>query len=243
LLQLVVTLVIEPSGVGKLSDVTTACLHWRVKPMVQLHGRVTVIDVKRCQMYVDNFGEFFIDQLACADVVVLSRVDLHPERAESARSLIRKYNERAAIFAWPLDVLSGEEILSAARFEPGLSSAHEDHGGDHDEDHDSHDEDHHGHGHAHRHAANEAFQAVTVHPSRTLTVDALNNCMARVDRGEFGRVIRAKGILATPEGTVNLQYVPGSLEIHPCKGAAGGALCLIGEKLNREGLDALLEGA
>ena len=231
---------------GKLSEVTAACRHPLAAPLIALRGRVTVVDVKRCCTYLENFGEFFEDQIESADLVVLSRVDSFPDRAPAARALVAGINDRAAVFYWPLDALTGEEILSAACRQVDGHDDHDDHDGhdghDGHESHDGHDgcddhdgcECHHPHGHSHRHDAPDVFDVVTVYPPPDLSVNALRDRMARVDGGEFGRVIRAKGVLRVPGGVVNLQFVPGELTMEPSL-ASGGALCLIGDKLDVDG--------
>ena len=108
-------LLIEPSGVGKLSDVLTACNHTAIKPLAEIKRKITVVDVKRCKMYAENFGEFFEDQVKKADVVMLSRTDLFPDRTEDACRVIRSLNPGAALFSKPWDQIHAYEILAAGQ--------------------------------------------------------------------------------------------------------------------------------
>ncbi len=75
-------ILIEPSGVGKLSDIIQACADARLRGLVRISRKITVVDVKRCAMYLENFGEFFEDQIRHTDAVVLSRVEAYPDRTE-----------------------------------------------------------------------------------------------------------------------------------------------------------------
>ncbi len=107
-------IVIEPSGVGKLSDVMKAVVDIAKKQPVELDSSITVADVNKCKMYMKNFGEFFNNQIEYADTIVLSRTQsISDSKLEDAVALLRTKNETAAIITTPWDVLSGNIILEA----------------------------------------------------------------------------------------------------------------------------------
>lgn len=125
-------IIIEPSGVGKLSDIVTACADPQIQSLAKVKSRITVADAKRCKMYLDNFGEFFINQIENADVVLLSRAGLFPDQAAPARGLVKKLNPHARLFSEPW-----EQITSSAILAPHPREAHCDH-----EHHCSHSHEH-----------------------------------------------------------------------------------------------------
>ena len=151
-------IIIEPSGVGKLSDVARAVE--RGLDGVQINAKTTVINAKKCLMYAKNFGEFFLDQLENADCVVLSHTDVATkEKIEEALAFVREHNPHAAVVATPIAELSGEEILramekatvSAAEMAKEMLEEHHEHEEhEHHHHHDDHDEECHcGHHHHH----------------------------------------------------------------------------------------------
>ena len=103
---------IEPSGVGKLSDVIKAVEGVKTDVKVQLNSAVAIVDAKKCKMYMKNFGEFFINQIEHAGTIVLSRTDmLSDEKVAQCVALIREHNEKATIITTPWDELEGKLIL------------------------------------------------------------------------------------------------------------------------------------
>ncbi|MDR2088946.1 MAG: GTP-binding protein [Clostridiales Family XIII bacterium] len=105
-------LIIEPSGVGKLSDVAAACADASLRALAEVRRKLTVVDAARCGTYLENFGEFFADQIEHADAVLLSRTEERPDRLEAARDLVRSLNARAALFAEPWEGLDAARLLS-----------------------------------------------------------------------------------------------------------------------------------
>ncbi len=158
-------ILIEPSGVGKLSDVAAAVE--RVEG-AHIGSKVTVVDAGKAKMYMRNFGEFFNDQVASADLLVLSRTDtVRPEKVAEAAELLKAINAGAGLITTPWEQLSGAQILSAmdqnglrAQMEE-LEHEHEHHHHHHDEDecddpecechHHHHDDDEDEHEHHHHH--------------------------------------------------------------------------------------------
>jgi len=158
-------ILIEPSGVGKLSDVIKAVADLSIDKEdmkdVCLNAAVAVVDVSKCKMYIKNFGEFFLNQIENAGTIVLSRTqNVKQEKIEEAVKLLREHNEKATIITTPWDLISGEQILSTMEEGDTLEEQlleevrkhhheHHHHHHDHDEDCDCgcHDHEHHHHDH------------------------------------------------------------------------------------------------
>jgi len=105
--------IIEPSGVGKLSDVMKAVCDVAGEIDVVLNGSVTVVDAQKCKMYMKNFGEFFNNQIESAGTIVLSRTDVaDADKVAQCVEMIREKNPKAAIVTTPIDKLTGEQLLA-----------------------------------------------------------------------------------------------------------------------------------
>ena len=167
-------IVIEPSGVGKLSDVIKAVKNVKTDCEISLNSYTTVVDVNKCKMYMRNFGEFFENQLEYAKTIILSRTDTPKatdEKVEQAVELIRGVNKDAVIITTPIEKLEGSQILEAmeqGRQEEedicpvcGGAHGHEGHDHEHSHDHGEHDHEHshdhgdHDHEHCHDHGDHE----------------------------------------------------------------------------------------
>ena len=159
-------IVIEPSGVGKLSDVIKAVQKIENEVEIKLNSFTTVVDATKCKMYMNNFGEFFSNQIEYAGTVILSRTDkASEEKIATALEIIRGLNQTAAVITTPIEKLSGEKILDTMENNRSLEKelmdeevcpvcgGHHDH--DHEHEHHHHDHDHEecgcGHDHEHEH--------------------------------------------------------------------------------------------
>ena len=167
-------IIIEPSGVGKLSDVIKAVQGVAEDVELDLNSFVTVADAKKCKMYIKNFGEFYNNQVEYAGSIILSRTgNVTEDKLNESVALLREHNEKAAIITTPWDALSGEQILKV--MEDGndmvkelleeeeicpVCGGHHDHEHHHDHDHEHHHHDHdeecscgcgHDHDHDHEH--------------------------------------------------------------------------------------------
>ncbi len=149
--------IIEPSGVGKLSDVMKAVRDVAVHLDVELNSSVTVVDVKKCKMYMKNFGEFFNNQIEYAGNIVLSRTDIaDKDKVEAAVAMIREHNAEATIITTPIDQLTGEQLLEIiekpdtmmADLLAQVQAEYQEHD-HHHHDHDHHHDHHEGHEHLH----------------------------------------------------------------------------------------------
>jgi G3E family GTPase len=170
-------ILIEPSGVGKLSDVMKAVQDAMADREVELNSAVAVVDACKCRMYIKNFGEFFVNQIEHAGTVILSRTDkLNEEKLAACVALVREHNARATIITTPWDALEGDAILQTIEGAKDLEAElmqevlkkheheahHHDHGPDctcgcheHHEHHHHDEHEHHHDEHEHRHDEHE----------------------------------------------------------------------------------------
>ena len=252
-------ILIEPSGVGKLSDVIRAVQDLQM-PDVVLNGFTTVVDAAKAKMYMKNFGEFFNNQVEHASAIILSRTGgMKQDKLDACVALLREKNPTATIVTTPWDELDGKQLLAAMERRDTLAAAleelaeeqehhhhHHEHGeecgcGCHDHEHHHHE---HGeecgcHDHEHHHA-DEVFTSwgrETAHPYEQQELAA---ALQALDTGDYGQVLRAKGIVAGTDGKwLHFDYVPGEVEVRT--GAAGvtGRLCVIGAELKEDVLTSL----
>ena len=141
--------IIEPSGVGKLSDVAVAIENVKEDADIEIEGRITVVDGKKAKMYLDNFGEFFENQVEHASTIVISRTqNMTDEKIEACVHLLREKNDKATIISTPWNQLSGDAIRHALEHGAEIEGLFEHHH-DHDEEcgcgHHHHHEHHHDH--------------------------------------------------------------------------------------------------
>ena len=146
-------ILIEPSGVGKLSDVIKAVQGVEEDVDIQLNSYTTVVDAKKCKMYMRNFGEFFDNQVQYAGAIIMSRTDIVDEKkAMESMELLRSINEKAAIITTPIEKLDGKKILEV--MEHPVSLADELLKEEHEHHHHAHDDEcgcGHDHDHEHHH--------------------------------------------------------------------------------------------
>ena len=299
-------ILIEPSGVGKLSDVTRAVEGVGETLPVSLNSFVTVADVNKVKMYMKNFGEFYDDQISHASCIILSRTGSADEKKVAAAvALIQEKNPTATIVTTDWNELTGAQIVSVMDGKRDLvaellseaqasNAAHADedeeehhHHHDHDEDghecchhhhdhddddddedehehHHHHDEDddhghecchhHHDHDddddedehehhhhdgecccghhhHHHDHDADEVFTSWGHETAHKYSHDELESILTTLDSGEYGAVLRAKGIVDGGDTWYEFDMVPGEHEIRPCGPDVTGKLCVIGSQL------------
>lgn len=290
-------ILIEPSGVGKLSDVIRAVEGVEKDiPEAEMGSFVTVADAGKCRMYVKNFGEFFLNQIEYAGTILLSRTQgMSQEKLEAVVALLREHNAKARIITTPWDEISGETILAAMQDDHDLAAdmlatvlaehhddddddecchhhhhdhdddddecCHHHHHHDHDDDdedeherhhHDHEDEEHehhhhddengvcscgHHHHHHHGHDADEVFVSWGTETVRKFGEDELSAMLSQLDGGEYGLVLRAKGIVpCTDGGWIHFDYTPGEQNIRKGPADYTGRLCVIGSKLVDEKL-------
>ena len=264
-------IIIEPSGVGKLSDVIAAVMNVAGDIDLDLNSFVTVADATKCKMYMKNFGEFYNNQVESANTIILSRTQgMKEEKLAQAVSMIQEKNAKAKIITTPWDELTGEQILAV--MEQGQSLAeelmeeamklheeeeHEHHHHHHDDDDDCccHDHDHehhhhdddddheHEHHHHHHHHADEVFTSWGKETPRKYTKEELDEILVKLsEETEFGIILRAKGMLPAADGTwLYFDLVPGEYEIRNGAPDYTGRLCVIGSKMDTDKLEKLFK--
>ncbi len=147
-------ILIEPSGVGKLSDVMRAVQNVDTQAEIVLNSAVVVVDAKKCRMYAKNFGEFFLNQIEHAGTIILSRTaDVSESKLNTALEIIREHNDKATVITTPWEELDGKKILETienakdleAELMAEVAAAH-DHEEHHHDHHHGNEEHHHDHG-------------------------------------------------------------------------------------------------
>ncbi len=286
-------ILIEPSGVGKLSDVTRAVEGVGAELPVELNSFVTVADVNKVKMYMKNFGEFYDDQVSHASCIILSRTATAGEdKIAKSVALLAEKNPTATIVTTDWNALTGAQIVSVMDGKRDLvaellaeakahnaahagEEEHHHHHHDHDHecchhDHDEHDHDHgcchhdheehdHDHGcchhdheehhehhydehgvcscgHHHDHDADEIFTSWGKETAHKYTREALENALQALDSGEYGMILRAKGIVDGGDTWYEFDMVPGEHEIRPCTADVTGKLCVIGSQLKEHNI-------
>ena len=323
-------ILIEPSGVGKLSDVLKAVENVAGDLDVEINSAVAVVDASKCKMYMKNFGEFFSNQIEYAGTIILSRTDkVDQAKLNACVEMIREHNDKATIITTPLAQLDGKEVLGTIEgadkledmMKEMLEHIHDDHDEDeccghdhdhehhHDHDHDDHDhecccghhhddddedehEHHHHHDHDHddhdhecccghhhddddedehehhhhhdhdedhehhhehdenctcgchdhdhhhhHHHADEVFTSWGIETPNTYSTEDIEKILTALDSGEYGAILRAKGMVPAPDGTwVYYDYVPEEHDIRSGKPEVTGKICVIGSKLDEDKL-------
>lgn len=308
-------ILIEPSGVGKLSDVTRAVEGVGETLPVSLNSFVTVADVNKVKMYMKNFGEFYDDQISHASCIILSRTGSADEKKVAAAvALIQEKNPTATIVTTDWNELTGAQIVSVMDGKRDLvaellseaqasNAAHADedeeehhhhhhdhdedghecchhhhdhddddddedehehhhhhdeddehghecchHHHDHDDDDDEHEHHHHHHDgecccghhhHHHDHDADEVFTSWGHETAHKYSHDELESILTVLDSGEYGAVLRAKGIVDGGDTWYEFDMVPGEHEIRTCGPDVTGKVCVIGSQLKEHEVEEL----
>ena len=257
-------ILIEPSGVGKLSDVIKAVMDSDCGD-IKLNSYTTVVDASKIKMYMKNFGEFYKNQVETAKTIIFSRTQkLSEEKLAQAVAMIKELNDRATIVTTPWDEINGAQILAAMEAENSFAdellkdedicpvcghSHHDEHEHHHDHDeHEHHHHDHdgeccchdHDHDHHHHHHADEVFTTFGVETAKKFTKDELETALTALSSEEYGSVLRAKGIVAGAEGVwYHFDFVPGEHEVRTGSADVTGRMCVIGAKLEEDKIKAL----
>ena len=284
-------IIIEPSGVGKLSDVIGA-VNKVTGPDVTLGYTVAVVDAGKVKVYTKNFGEFYNNQVETASTIILSRTDSVPQaKLDAAVEILREHNSVATVITTPWSELTGEQLISAMEGKASLAAelakleserleaeeeeeehhhhhhddddedAHEHHHHHHHDDEDGEHEHHHDHGghccchdheedehdenctcgchdhHHHHHHADEVFTSWGTETARKFEKQTIENALKALDSGDYGAILRAKGILPAVDGTwIHFDYVPEEHNVRTGSADVTGKLCVIGSKLDEKGI-------
>ena len=256
-------ILIEPSGVGKLSDVIRAVQDIGDPELVP-GSFTTVVDATRAKMYMKNFGEFWCNQVENAGAIVLSRTKgMSETKLAACVDMLRAHNKDAVIVTTPWDELDGKTLRAAMEHEDSLKAelarlaaeAAEDDdedececccGHDHEHEHHhhehEHEHEHHHHHHHHGHDADEVFVSWGAETARKFTETEIVEALQGLDSLRYGQAVRAKGYVASEdEDWIYFDYVPGERELRRGAPAVTGRLCVIGSGLDEEGLRELFK--
>lgn len=219
-------IIIEPSGVGKLSDVMRAVEGVKDEAGLEIGYRITVLDVNKCKMYLKNFGEFYVNQIEYASTVVFSRTDIAKEgKTEAALAVVKEHNSEAAVVTTPVEQLDEESLLAALNHTTGLEEMlkkaekeHAEHEHHHEHDkhsHAEHEHHHDEHEHHHHHHADDIFTSWGTETSNAYTQDRLRAIFDKFEQESKGTILRSKGIVKNAEDSqwIYFDYVPGQFEI------------------------------
>ena len=266
-------ILIEPSGVGKLSDVIGAVRKVTTDD-VTLGNFVTVADATKCKMYMKNFGEFYNNQIETANTIILSRTqNVDEKKLDECVKLLRDHNPNAVLVTTPWDQLTGEQLMEAMEQKTSIAmeleelekEAHEHHHHDHDDDdecddpdcachhhHDDEDDEHEHHHHHHdgeecddpecechhhhHHHADDVFSSWGKETPKKFSKEALEDMLHKLDSGDYGHILRAKGIVNGEDGWLEFDYVPEEHEVRAGHPDYTGRLCVIGAELKEDGL-------
>lgn len=232
-------IIIEPSGVGKLSDVAKAVAGVEG---IKIGSKVTLVDATKAKMYRRNFGEFFDDQIANADLVVLSRADTaSAKQMETAEAIVRELNSEASLITTPMNEITGEAILDAIE-NNGIhreiqelateSHFHCDCGCE-DENNQEY----------HSHHADEVFGSWGFETAHKYSEEEITSVLEAIgDFEKYGTVLRAKGFVNSVDSKwIYFDYVPDESNIRHGEAAVTGRICVIGSNLNEDALKELFK--
>lgn len=236
-------IIIEPSGVGKLSDVIKACETPQLKDLLIINMLIAVVDVLKYQIYIANFGEFFENQIKNAKTIVLSRTQkADSKKLESVFNSIRRLNNNSNIIttSWEsidadliidvgeqnVSLLSGQQIKSAKKLAvKGYAHPKECQCGCN-------------HDHLHSHNADEVFEVWSVETPKVYKEEELKEMLNVMENDKsYGFILRGKGILQFDKDKwLQFDYVPGEYEVKDISPDYTGRLCIIGKDLNKNEL-------
>lgn len=241
-------ILIEPSGVGKLSDVIKAVKDVADTRFV-LNSASVVVDGKKANIYMKNFGEFFNNQVEYAQTIIVSRSQwMKQEQIEQIVHTLQEKNPNASIITTPWDALDAAQIVKVME-QNHLSDelmkemeicphCHHHHAHDeHCEHTHAHENDSH---HHHHHHADDVFTSWGMETARLYTKDELNTCLQKLsDERVYGTILRAKGMLKSEDGWLYFDYVPEEFDIRIGQAETIGKLCVIGSSLNEQAIEEL----
>ena len=303
-------ILIEPSGVGKLSDVMKSVIDIEKEQPVKLNALVTVVNALKASKQMKAFGEFFNNQIEYATTVILSRSqNATPEQLEFCVKQIQALNPKASVITTDWDAIKGEQILKTMEGQDNLEMKvlaearhaqdeaehhhhhdhdehehhhdhdehehhhdhdehehhhdhdehdehdhehehhhdHDEHEHHHEHDHDDHEHHHHHHDgeecddpacecHHHHHHADDVFSSWGKETPKLYSKAALDDILTKLDSGDYGHILRAKGIVNGEGGWLEFDYVPEEHEVRAGHPDYTGRLCVIGAELKEDKL-------
>lgn len=253
-------ILVEPSGVAKLSDIEVAVLDVGKIEEIHIGALVTIVNALKAKKQMKAFGEFFKDQIEHATAVVLSRTQKMDEaKLEDTVKEIKALNPKAVVITTPWDDLNGKQIMDAITGKDNLEvfelaekhhaeeeaehhHHHHDHDHDehehehHDHDHDEHDHDHDEHHHHHHHHADDIFTTWGRETPHKFTKETIENALKTLANSEdYGYIVRSKGIVPAEDGTwIYFDLVDGEYEIRTGEPDVTGKLVVIGTDVKED---------
>jgi G3E family GTPase len=233
-------ILIEPTGIGKLSEILQIVQQPRFHETIVIDHVITVVDVHQVHNYLKNFGEFYKDQISHANIIVLSKTQEMPDlKIQEIVTLIREYNPSAKIVDSPWDQLGVQEILQEEKSHEELiknenvislkklsynrnqpvSSRTCDH-----------------------HSRADIFDNVSWKGLRVFSISSLNAVLSAISTGQYGKILRAKGIVAGKKDWIHFEYVNGQWKCNTTEPLKLGRAVFIGQNLLSEKLLELVEG-
>ena len=248
----VTDLIIEPSGVGKLSDIINVV---KGDPDFRIVAHVCIVDVKTCKKYHLNFKEYFDDQVSAANAVILSHLDVAQEgQKEAAIEIVRSINSEAIITDKPVSDYSIEELLdivvSGGDIAPSFEEDDDDDEDEHEHHHHHHhhhddddDEDEHEHHHHHHHDdddddEDEPFKNMIIRPSYKFTSEELEEILSNIPED----IIRVKGYVLSENKTLYFNYVLNEFHIFDGKDKDEALVSIIGTSIDRKHFKEVFHG-
>lgn len=222
-------IIIEPSGVGKLSEVLNVCKNEDIKKIAEINSIITVVDSTKAEIYIKNFSEFYKNQIQNARTLMLSRTqNLSNENIISVCKKLKMLNDKARIITTPWDQITGEKILSIIEEvdnniileqvnllkKPAITTNVKMKA---------------------NHTAGEVFQTVGIETPKIFKKMSISKVLRELEtNSNLGVVLRAKGIVETETGWIQFDYVPQEFEMRDTAPEYNGRICIIGSNLNKE---------
>lgn len=208
-------ILIEPSGVGKLSDILPPCLE-----KAEINFCITVVNALKYKMYAKNFSEFFFDQIQNANTIFLSRTQkTESNQLQNVAKSIRQHNPNAVILTTPWEQISADRMMEIAENKIPLLINKEE---------------------LHHHHADDVFEVWSVETPNLFSLDLLESALQSLPK--YGNILRAKGLVPLRNGNwCQFDYVPDEKNIQKAEPDFTGRICVIGESLDMPGLAALFQ--
>lgn len=236
-------IIIEPTGVGRLSDVISIINRVKKTEDVELNISMTVVDVVEFEDFIEVFGDFFKDQIQHANIIALSKSQLTDEvSVNNVISSIREINPKANIIATSWDELEARDILNVRGLAESCNHEHHDHICT---CHEHNCQDHHHHLHEHHHdedTVEESMEYVTIETMKMFSKEKLETILYSLKEPIYGKVFRAKGsIINQDKRWLDFDFLPKSFDIIEGKVKTIGQGTVIGRNLNKEAIRNLFD--
>lgn len=248
-------IIIEPSGIGKLSDIIAICTNY--PDLFFVNKTITILDVTKYFMYLNSFGEFYSDQIENSNTIIFSRLNMKDKMGVDIKAIknsISSLNHHAQVIDMEWDEFSSLDLLDSKiekannnirchahvldAFSGSCGCGHNNHGDSNSRHHHegcgchTHDHDNCGHDHQHEHSADE-FSNISIKIDKPMTKDSLKIILESLDKdSSLGQIIRAKGQVKSWGNNLEFDYVPGEINIHDSQDNDEPILVLIGKNLD-----------